>query len=195
MLVVDHFQIADRRLAARAPVHDVRAAIDQPLLVQPDKRLAHRHREPLVHGEVFALPVDRGAEPLHLAKNRAAVVPPPLPHALDEGLAAQLLPGRAFARHLALHQHLRRNAGMVGARNPQHPVAAHAPPANENVALRVLEHVAHVQVAGHVGRGQQNRKRRTGRPDGRLHQRWRLAWAGQRGSRAPSIPPNDLQWL
>ena len=158
MLVVDHFEIADGGLAARAPVHDVRAAIDEPLLVQPDERLAHRDGEPLVHGEVLALPIDRGAQPLHLAENRAAVVAPPLPHALDEGLAAHLLAGRAFAHDLALHQHLRGDAGVVGARHPQHPVAAHAAPANQDVALRVLEHVAHVQVAGHIGRRQQNRK-------------------------------------
>ena len=98
LFLVDHFQVADGRLAARAPVHDVCAAIDQSLLVQADEGLAHRDREPLVHGEVFALPVNRRAQPLHLVENGAAVVPPPLPHALDECLAAQLLAALAFAR-------------------------------------------------------------------------------------------------
>ena len=96
VLVVDHFEIADRRLAARAPVHDVGAAIDQPLLVKPDKRLAHGNGEPLVHREVFAIPINGGAEPLHLPQNRAAIMPSPFPNALDKLLAAHLLPGRAF---------------------------------------------------------------------------------------------------
>ena len=158
VLVVDHFEIADGGLAARAPVDDVGAAIDEPLLVEADEGLAHRHREALVHGEVFAVPVDRGAEALHLVENGSAVVAPPLPHALDEGLAAHLLPRGALADHLPLHQHLGGDAGVIGAGNPQNPLAAHAAPAGQDVALRVLEHVAHVQVAGHVGRRQQNGK-------------------------------------
>ena len=89
VLVVDHFEVADRGLAARAPVHDVGAAIDQPLLVEPDEGLAHRHREPLVHGEVFAVPVHRGAQALHLVENGPAVMAAPLPYALHKGLAAQ----------------------------------------------------------------------------------------------------------
>ena len=48
---------------------------------------------------------------------------------------------------------------MVRAWNPEHAIAAHAMPAHENVALGVLEHVAHVQVAGHIRRRQQNVKR------------------------------------
>ena len=43
--------------------------------------------------------------------------------------------------------------GIQSTRSP-----AHAVPANENVALGVLEHVPHVQIACHIGRGQQNRK-------------------------------------
>ena len=91
VLVVDDFEVADGGLAARAPVDDVCAAIDQALLVEADEGLAHGDGELLVHGEVLALPVDRGAEALHLVEDGAAVVALPLPHALDEGLAAQLL--------------------------------------------------------------------------------------------------------
>ena len=104
------------------------------------------------------LPIDRSAQPLHLVQNRAAVMPLPLPHALDKGFAAHLLPRGSLADHLPLHHHLRGDAGMVGARHPQSPLAAHAVPACQDVALRVFEHVAHVQAAGHIGRRQQNRK-------------------------------------
>ena len=73
VLVVDHFEIADGGLAARAPVHNVCAAIDQSLLVKPNKRLAHRHREPRIHGEVLALPVDGGAQ---AASSGSRMAPP-----------------------------------------------------------------------------------------------------------------------
>ena len=123
VLVVDHFKIADGGLAARAPVDDVGAAIDEALLVEADEGLAHRDRQALVHGEVLAAPVDGGAEALHLVEDGAAVVPLPLPHALDEGLAAELLARRAFRGQLALDHHLRGDAGVVGAGHPQGAVA------------------------------------------------------------------------
>ena len=88
----------------------------------------------------------------------AAVVALPLPHALDEGFAAQLLARRAFFGQLALDHHLRGDAGVVGAGQPQRAAAAHAPPAGEDVHLRLVEHVAHVQAAGDVGRRQQDRE-------------------------------------
>ena len=119
VLIVDDFKVADGGLAARTPVDDVSAAIDEPLLVQADEGLAHGDGEILVHGEVFALPVDRGAEALHLVEDGAAVVALPLPHALDKGLAAQLLARNSLGGQLPLHHHLRGNAGVVGSRQPK----------------------------------------------------------------------------
>ena len=81
---------------------------------------------------------------------------PPLPHALDEGLAAQLLARLAFRGKLALHHHLRGDAGVIGAGNPQRAPSAHAPPAGQDVHLRLVEHVAHVQASGDVGRRKQD---------------------------------------
>ena len=45
---------------------------------------------------------------------------------------------------------------MIGARHPKRAVAAHAPPASQDIHLRLVEHVAHVQTAGNVRRRQQN---------------------------------------
>ena len=39
--LVLHFQVGERGLAARAPVDDVIALINQALFVQPDERFAH----------------------------------------------------------------------------------------------------------------------------------------------------------
>ena len=80
----------------------------------------------------------------------------PLPHALDEFFAAQCLAGCAFGGQLALDHHLGGDAGVIGARKPERAIAAHAPPAGEDIHLRLVEHVAHVQAAGDVGRRQQD---------------------------------------
>ena len=144
------------------PVDDVRAAVDEALVVEADEGFAHGNGEALVHGEVLAAPVDGDAEALHLLEDGSAVVTPPLPYALDEGLAAELLARTAFLGQLALDHHLRGDAGVVGAGNPEGAAAAHAPPAGEDVHLRLVEHVAHVQAARDVGRRQQNDKRGLG---------------------------------
>ena len=66
----------------------------------------------------------------------------------------------AFRRQLALDHHLGRDAGVVGAGQPQRDKAAHAMPADDDVHLRLVEHVAHVQAAGHIGRRQDQREYR-----------------------------------
>src|SRR5580658_6283271 len=88
VLVVDDFEVADGGLAAGAPVDDVRAAVDEALVIEAGEGFADGDGEVVVHGEVFALPIDGGAETLHLAENGSAVVATPLPDAFDEGLAA-----------------------------------------------------------------------------------------------------------
>ena len=78
LLVLD-LEVGQRRVAAGAPVDDVVAAVDQPLVVELDEDLAHRAREPLVHGEALALPVAGGAQALELVDDGAAVLLAPLP--------------------------------------------------------------------------------------------------------------------
>ncbi len=157
-LLVHHFQVRHRGDAARTPIDDVLAAIDQPFFIQADEGLAHRARHAVVHGEVLARPVDRSAQPLHLLKNYAAVMLLPVPHARDERLASHVAAVLALAGELPLHHQLRSDAGVVGARQPQRRQAAHALPANDDVDFGVLQHVAHVEVAGNVGRRQRDRK-------------------------------------
>src|SRR5690554_2419229 len=77
----------------------------------------------------------------------------PLPHLVDEGVAAEVVAALALlGGDLALHQHLRRDAGVVGAHLPQGVAPLHPPPADQGVHDGVLEGVAHVQAAGDVGR-------------------------------------------
>ncbi len=52
------------------------------------------------------------------------------------------------------------DAGMVGARHPQHFAAAHPLPAGENILQGVVERMAHMQDAGDIRRRNDNRVRR-----------------------------------
>ena len=67
-------------------------------------------------------------------------------------------PGSLAAAKLALDHHLGGDAGMVGARLPQHVLAAHALEAARDVLQGVVEGMAHMQRAGDVGRRNDDRK-------------------------------------
>ena len=174
-------------MAARTPVDDIGPAIDEPLLIQPDEGFAHGRGAGTVHGEVFARPVDAGAQPPHLVEDGVAVMLLPLPDALDKRFAAQLLACLMLFGKLALDHQLSGDSGVVGAGNPQGQVPAHAAPASEDVHLGVFQHVPHVQPAGDIRRGQQHGEHRA--------QRWRSSdrEAGRKAPPRPSRLPNDLR--
>src|SRR6185312_13250765 len=97
----------------------VRPAVDEALLVEAYEGFFNCLREPVVHREVFARPVDAGAEAAHLVGDGVAVLVLPLPHTLSESLAAELLAGGfAFGGELTFDHHLRGDAGVVGAGDP-----------------------------------------------------------------------------
>ena len=156
LFFVRDFEIADGGLTAGAPVDDVGAAIDEAVFVKADEGFAHGDGEVLVHGVVLARPVDGVADALHGGEDGAAVVAAPLADALNEDFAAEGLPGCAFADEQALDEHLRGDAGVIGAGKPEGGFAEHAMPADEDIRLRVLEHVPHMEIAGDVGRGQKD---------------------------------------
>ena len=128
----------------------------------------YRARQALVHGEPVAAPVDAVAECAHLPADRAAGVVLPVPHLLDEQLAAEVLLGLAVDCELLLHHGLGGDAGVVHPGQPQHLVALHPLAPGQRVHQRVVQRMAHVQAAGHVGRRQH-------------HRVWRLAAVGVGG--------------
>ena len=148
-----HFEIGDRSLELGVPIDEALVLVDEAVAIKRDEHLHHRARKAFVHGEALARPVAGGAEPLELADDGAARFRLPLPHALDEGLAAHFAAARLLALHqLAFDHGLRGNAGVVGAGLPQHVLAAHALETAEDVLQGVVERMTHVQRAGHVGR-------------------------------------------
>jgi len=90
----------------------------------------------------------------------------PLPHLGDEVFTGDIWRGAhvvaadALGLQLTLHHDLRGNACMVGARYPHRVAALHAVVARQAVHDGLVERMAHVQGAGHIGGWQLNGKRR-----------------------------------
>ena len=85
------------------------------------------------------------------------MVPPDSAFHCQTRLMKASRPSSRLAGLLALHQlpldhGLGGDAGMIGARLPQHILAAHALEAAQDVLQRIVERVTHMQRAGHVGR-------------------------------------------
>ena len=152
LLALD-LEVGEHGLAARAPVDDVVVAIDQPLVVEAHEHLAHRARQPLVHREALARPVAGGAEPLQLADDRAARLLLPLPDALDELLAAEVVLASCPRRRAGA----RPRPGWRCRRGRCRACQSVLKPSIrfmriEDVLQRVVEGVPDVERAGDVGR-------------------------------------------
>jgi hypothetical protein len=155
------FEIRQCRIAARAPVDEAARAIDQALFVEPHERLAHGAREPFVHREAQPIPVARTAHHLELLDDAIAVLLLPLPDAPQELLAPEIVAALGLrAGERPLHHHLRRNARVIGAGEPERVVALHAAPAREDVLDGREQRVAHVERAGDVRRRDDDGERR-----------------------------------
>ena len=169
VLVLD-FEIRDRGRERHAPVDEVVVAVDVAALVQLDEDLLHGGRVAVVHREALARVVHRRAQALVLLDDRGARRLLPLPDPLDECLPPQVVARDAIRGQLALDDHLRGDAGVVGTGLPEDVAALHATPADQQILHRAVERVAHVQRAGHVRWRQLDavrlaRRRRVGREE------------------------------
>ncbi|MNE21521.1 hypothetical protein D3C80_1146880 [compost metagenome] len=167
LLLLD-LQVRDGGLEMRVPVHQPLVAIDQPVLVQLDENLADGAVKPLVQSKALARPVAGRAQAAQLAHDGPAGFGLPFPHLVDEGVAAHVAAADiALGRQLALDHHLRGDAGVVGAGQPQDGLALHAVIARQDVLKRVVQGVADMQATRHVRRRDDDRIG-VRRPVGRL---------------------------
>jgi hypothetical protein len=155
-LFLGRFEVGERAVLD-APVHHPRAPVDEPLFVERHEHLAHGMREPLVEREALARPVHRRALAPDLPLDGAARVRAPLPDAPLELFAPEPLAREALGLELSLDHDLRRDARVVGAGQPERLEALHPLPPRKDVHQRVLEGVAHVEVAGYVRRRDHDR--------------------------------------
>ncbi|RIH81802.1 hypothetical protein Mterra_02960 [Calidithermus terrae] len=152
-LLAVHLEVREHRLGHRVPVHDALAAVGQALVVVLHEAAPHRAGEAFVHGEALAAPVATRPDAAQLVEDGAAVLLLEVPHPLQELLPPQVVAALALLGELALDEHLRGDARVVGAGEVERLVALHALEADEGVDDGVVQGVPQVQVAGHVGRG------------------------------------------
>ena len=144
--------VGDRGAQRAVPVDQPRAAEHQPVAEQRQEGVAHGARADRVHGEPLALPVARAAHGALLLDDALLVAVLPLPDALHQRVASDVVAGLALQLQQApLDHRLGGDAGVVGAGHPQRVVALHPVPADQQVLHHVVHGVPHVQGAGDVG--------------------------------------------
>ena len=138
--------------AVGAPVDDALAAVDQAVVIPVAEHLAHGLGVVLVHREALVIEVDRAAHTLDLLDDDAAVLVGPIPAGVDKLVATDLQAADALALELLIDFGLRSDTSVVGTEHPTRGLAAHAGHTDDGVLDGVVGSVAHVELAGHVGR-------------------------------------------
>jgi len=147
-----HFQVGHGGQQLRVPVDQALAAIDQSLFMQAHEGFDDAARHAVVHREVFARPVGRRAQAAHLLGDGVARLFFPFPDLFHEFFAAEVVAGNLLGVELSFNHDLRGDAGVVGAGDEHGVVARHAAVAHQPVHDGLVEGVAHVERARHVGR-------------------------------------------
>ena len=155
---VRELEVGQRGLVVRAPVDDPVRAVDPALVVEVDEEAHDGAHVVVVHREPLAPVVQRRADAPELEHDLAAVLAQPLPDALLERVAAEVLPRLSLGREVLLDGVLRRDAGVVEAGLEERVVALHPPRPDDRVGERELQRVAEVQVAGDVRRRVRDRE-------------------------------------
>ena len=157
-----NFDIGDRALEMRVPVHQPFGAVNQALLIHLNKGLGDRfgHFITWVFGvtqrEFLARPITRRAKTAKLLRDIPAAFLLPLPNMLKKLLAAHFLARFPLTCEFAFNDHLRGDARMVCSRLPEHILAAHTLKADENILDRIINRMTHMQIARYIGRRDNN---------------------------------------
>ena len=152
LLGVEDLLVGDGREGLGVPIDHAQAAVDVPLGVQVEEGVDDAAGVVLVQREVGAVPVAAGSEFAELLQDDAAVFAGPIPGVLEEGVPAEVGLLDALVAELADHLGFGGDGGVVGTRHPAGVLALHPRAADEDILDGVVQHVAHVEHAGHVGR-------------------------------------------
>ena len=148
--------VGQRRQAPRTPMNHAVPAVDEVLVVEAHERFARGAREFGTERVRRPRPVARAADRAQLLQNHAPRFGNERLHALDERLAPDVKARLPLFRELPLDHVLRRDARVVGPRDPKRLVARHSAPAHDHVLHRVVEPMPHMQHGRDVGRRNQD---------------------------------------
>ena len=156
-IAVDNLVVRYGGMCHGIPVDHAVAVIDQPLLVEIHECGRNGVAQCRLHGKLGTVPVAGCSELTKLLENDAAVLLFPLPGIFEELLASQVFlfdsPLGKPCHDLALGGY----ASVVGTGHPAGVLAVHTRLAYEHVVQGVVEHMAHMEYARYVGRGDNNR--------------------------------------
>ena len=153
-----HLVVGEGGPVHRAPVDHPLAPVDVPAPVEVGEHRPDGAGEALVHGEPGAPEVAGAAQFLQLVEDHPAVAVAPLPHLLDEGVAAEAPVVHSPGIEVLPDDGLGGDAGVVGAGHPQRVPPGHPPVADQHILDGVVERVAHVEAAGDVRRRDDHRE-------------------------------------
>ncbi len=140
----DDFLVGEGGERGRTPVHHAFSAVNPAATKKLRKGSGNGAIVVGIHREHRPIPVAGASESLELAEDDPAVLFLPGLGPLQERLAADLPAGLALAfAQFPLHDRVRRNAGMVGARNPQRGLPLQPGPAHQDVLDCVVQNVPH----------------------------------------------------
>ena len=136
-----------------APVDHAFTTVDVALLKEFDEGRQHGLGVAGVHGEVGAVPIAGATQLAELLEDVVTLFVAPGPDAFEEFLATEIAAALALGFfEVFFHHGLGGDAGVVGAGDPAGGFAFETGAADEGVLEGVIEHMAHVQDAGDVGR-------------------------------------------
>ncbi len=147
-----YFDVGKSSLAAGAPIGDAESLVNQSLFIEGNENFSDRARADVIHGETFTLPVAGGAQTADLQADAVAVFLLPLPYAIQEFLAAQVVLVQTFFGDFFFYLDLGSNAGVVFAWEPQHIEALHSLVTDQDILQGIVQCVAHVQLACDIRR-------------------------------------------
>ena len=150
-LAVDHLFVREGRQRSGVPVDHPHAAVNLPFVIEVYENLDDAPAQRRIHRELRPLPVARRAEAAQLAQDDAAVLLLPLPRMLQKLLARERTLVDPLGFELGHDFRLGGDRRVVGARHPAGVLTLHPRAAHQHVLDRLVEHVAHVQHACHVG--------------------------------------------
>ena len=159
LLLINHFLVRERRLSLGIPVDHSDSAINQSLAIKVAEHFDDALRAHVVHRKGRAVPVTRSSQLTQLLQDNATVLIGPGPGMLQELLAGEVFLANALLGKSVHHLSLGSDACMVGTGHPAGIVALHTGAANQNILNGFVQHVAHMQHAGHIGRRYHHRER------------------------------------
>ena len=151
-LLVDDLLVADGGEGLGVPIHHAYTTVDKTFVIEVVEDADDAFVADVVHGEGSAVPIAAGAKLAELLEDDAAILFLPFPRMFEEVFTGERALVDALLGEHFHHFGFGGDGGVVGAGHPAGVLALHAGATDEDVLDGVVEHVAHVEHAGHVGR-------------------------------------------